>query len=207
MLSYIIRGLGYGFTASVQPDPYQTYIISQTLRNGWQRTLPAMLAPLISDGPIISLMLFILSTVPKGLVQIMQIAGGVYLLYLAAGTYTAWRTFDANGMTTLHPLKQSIFKAALTNMLSPGPYIYWSLVTGPILLAGWRQSPACGLGFLLGFYVAMTVSIAGIILLFGVARQLGPRVTRILLGFSALTLFGFGLYQLWSGISTLNLRR
>ena len=201
VVAYIVQGLGYGFTASVQPGPFQTYIISQTLYNGWKKMLPAMFAPLISDGPIIILMLFILSNVPHVMVQILRIAGGVFVLYLAVGTFNAWRNFDENTLTGSKPTQQSILKAALMNMLSPGPYIFWSLVTGPILLTAWRESPARGIGFLVGFYAAMIASIAGIIMLFGFARQLGQKVTRLLLGLSALTLLGFGLYQLWVGLS------
>jgi hypothetical protein len=72
------------------------------------------------------------------------------------------------------------------------------------LLAGWRRSPANGIGFLVGFYVAIVASLGGIILLFGTARQLGPKVNRALLGVSAVALFGFGLYQLWLGLSGLH---
>jgi threonine/homoserine/homoserine lactone efflux protein len=201
MLAYIIQGLGYGFTAAVQPGPFQTYIISKTLSNGWRRTLPAMFAPLISDGPIIILMLFILSRVPEVMVRILRIAGGVFVLYLALGTYNAWRAFDENAVATFRPVHRSVLQAVLMNMLSPGPYLYWSLVTGPILLTGWRDSPANGVGFLLGFYIAMVTSIAGIIILFGLTRRLGSKVTRLMLGLSALTLLGFGFYQLWTGIS------
>jgi hypothetical protein len=85
------------------------------------------------------------------------------------------------------------------NALSPGPYLFWSLVTGPILLAGWRQSPALGMGFLIAFYATMVASLVAIILVFGMARKLGPRLTRSLLGISAIALLGFGLYQLAQG--------
>jgi hypothetical protein len=84
-------------------------------------------------------------------------------------------------------------------VLRPGPYIFWSLVTGPILLAGWRQTPTNGLGLLVGFYLAMMLCLGGIIAVFGTARQLGPIVTRTLLGISAIALLGFGLFQLWRG--------
>jgi hypothetical protein len=87
------------------------------------------------------------------------------------------------------------------NVLSPGPYIYWSLVTGPILLTGWREAPANGIGFLVGFYAAMILTLAGIIVLFGTARHLGPKVNRAMLGMSVIALACFGLYQLWLGIS------
>ncbi|MBK7455571.1 MAG: hypothetical protein IPJ46_18150 [Anaerolineales bacterium] len=42
-------GIGYGLAAASQPGPFQTYLISQTLTRGWKRTLPAALAPLVSD--------------------------------------------------------------------------------------------------------------------------------------------------------------
>ena len=86
------------------------------------------------------------------------------------------------------------------NALSPGPYIYWGLVTGPILLAGWRDSPVKGLGFLMSFYATIVFSLAGIIMVFGTARLLGPKVNRTLFLVSAITLAGFGLYQLKLGL-------
>lgn len=64
MWLYLLQGIGYGFAAAAQPDPFQTYLISQTLLKGWKRTLPAAFAPLVSDGPIIALCLLVLSRVP-----------------------------------------------------------------------------------------------------------------------------------------------
>jgi hypothetical protein len=89
----------------------------------------------------------------------------------------------------------------LMNILSPGPYIYWSLVTGPVLIRGWRETPIHGIGFLAGFYITIISGLGAIIFIFGVARELGPRVNRTMLGISAIALFCFGLYQLWFGIS------
>jgi threonine/homoserine/homoserine lactone efflux protein len=86
------------------------------------------------------------------------------------------------------------------NALNPNPYIYWSLVTGPILMAGWQEAPINGIGFLFGFYAVMILSLVLIIFAFGTARRLGPKVNRALLGISALALFTFGLYQFWQGI-------
>jgi len=91
----------------------------------------------------------------------------------------------------------------MMNAISPGPYIFWSLVTGPILIAGWRETPANGIGFLGGFYAAMVGTLIGIIVVFGAARQIGPKVNRVLLGISAIALAAFGLYQLWLGASGL----
>ncbi len=64
MWIYLLQGIGYGLIAASQPGPFQTYLISQTLTRGRKRTLPAALAPLISDGPIILISLLVLSQVP-----------------------------------------------------------------------------------------------------------------------------------------------
>jgi len=196
---YIIQGIGYGFAAAAQPGPFQTYIISQTLNSGWRRTLPAVFAPLVSDGPIIILVLLVLSQVPDWFQRALYVAGGLFILFLALNAFRGWRKFDPAGEEGGQSGGQSLFKAAMMNVLSPGPYIFWSLVTGPILLAGWRQAPTNGIGLLAGFYLAMILCLGGIIAVFATARQLGPRVNRTLLGVSAVALFGFGLFQLWRG--------
>jgi threonine/homoserine/homoserine lactone efflux protein len=198
---YVIQGISYGFAAAVQPGPFQTYIIAQTLNSGWRNTLLAAFAPLVSDGPIIALVLLVLSQVPEWMQRFLYVASGLFVLYLAVNAFVVWRRFDTASVTASPSRQQSLFRAAIMNVLSPGPYIYWSLVTGPVLLAGWREAPANGVGFLAGFYAAMILTLAGIIVLFGTARHLGPKVNRAMLGMSVIALACFGLYQLWLGVS------
>src|ERR1041385_3250393 len=200
MWFYILQGIGYGFAAAVQPGPFETYLISQTLLKGWKRTLPMAFAPLLSDGPIILLCLLVLSQIPSWLQQFLYIAGGLFVLYLAYGAYQSWRIFDSNLFSIETEPPRSVLKAALINTLNPNPYIFWSLVTGPILLTGWRKTPIYGVGFVASFYATMVFCLIAIVLLFGIARQLGPKVNRLLLGISAIALFCFGLFQLWLGI-------
>ena len=200
MWFYIVQGIVYGFAAAAQPGPFQTYLISQTLLRGWKKTLLAALAPLVSDGPIIALCLLVLSQVPDWLERFLYIAGGLFILYLAYGAYQSWKNFDLQVPSTDMETRQSLLKAALMNALSPGPYIFWSLVTGPILIRGWRETPLYGVSFMLGFYVTMILCLCTIIVAFGSARQLGPRVSRTLLGVSAIALLCFGLYQLKLGV-------
>jgi threonine/homoserine/homoserine lactone efflux protein len=200
MWIYLIQGVGYGLAAASQPGPFQTYIISQTLTRGWRRTLPAALAPLVSDGPIILVCLLVLSQVPAWLQRFLYIAGGLFILYLAYGTFKSWKNFDQQAAQPESTGNQSVLKAALMNALSPNPYIYWVLVTGPILIKGWRETPVNGIGFLAGFYFTMISSLAAIILVFGLASRFGPKVNKILLAVSTIALFCFGLYQLWLGV-------
>jgi threonine/homoserine/homoserine lactone efflux protein len=203
MWIYIMQGITYGFAAGVQPGSFQTYLITQALRHGWRRTLPAIFAPLISDGPIITLVLLVLSQVPASLVRGLQLAGGLFILYLAVGAFKAWRASSAQISEAPQMVRNSVFQAALVNFLNPAPYLFWSLVTGPLLITGWRASPANAVGLLAGFYGAMLASLLGIMVLFTAARRFGPRVTRSLLGLSAVVLAGFGLFQLWQGLASL----
>jgi threonine/homoserine/homoserine lactone efflux protein len=201
MLIYLLQGIGYGLAAASQPGPLQTLLISQSVTRGWRRTLPAALAPLVSDGPIIFICLLVLSQVPAWLQRFLYIAGGLFILYLAYGTFESWKNFDLQTpQTDSNSMgKQSILKAALTNILNPNPYIFWTLVTGPILIKGWRETPINGIGFLMGFYFTFIGSLAGIILVFGLASKFGPKVNKTLLAVSAIALLCFGLYQLWLG--------
>src|SRR5215207_166367 len=123
MWLYIVQGIGFGFAAAVQPGPFQTYLISQALTKGWKRTLPAAFAPLLSDGPIITLCALVLSQVPPWLQRFLYLAGGLFVLYLAYGAYKSWKSFVPNGSLPEAGTQQNILNAALINTLSPGPYI------------------------------------------------------------------------------------
>lgn len=200
MWLYLFQGIGYGFAAASQIGPFQTFLISQTLTRGWKRALPGAFAPFISDGPIILLSVLVLSQLPEWAQRGMYILGGLFVLYLAYGSFKSWRNFDE---TLAHPElsgQQTIFKAAMTNALSPGAYLFWMFVTGPILVQGWRETPINGLGLLIGFYATFILSLIVMIVVFGAASRLGPKLNRALLGISCIVLFGFGLYQLWLGI-------
>jgi threonine/homoserine/homoserine lactone efflux protein len=201
MWPYLLQGILFGFAAAAQPGPLQTYIISESLARGWKKSLPAAFAPLVSDGPIIALCLLVLSQVPAWFQKFLYIAGGLFVLYLAYGAYQAWKNFDTNRRGSESVQGQSVLKAAFVNVLSPGPYIFWSLVTGPILVAGWRETPAFGMIFMLGFYVTFVLLLSLIIFVFGTLRNLGEKFQRALIGLSAGALFCFGLYQLWLGLN------
>lgn len=202
--SFPLQGLSLGFSAAASPGPYMAYVIGLALRSGWRRALPAAFAPLITDGPIITLVLLILTRVPAGFLRVVQIAGGVFVLYLAYKTVQAYRQFQPDAVITNGDSRRSFWQAVIMNFLSPGPYLFWSLLAGPTLIEGWKQSPGLGLAFLGGFYLALIGGMLLLILVFGAARNLGPRVSRAMLGVSAIALLGFGAYQLWQGLLAYN---
>jgi threonine/homoserine/homoserine lactone efflux protein len=81
--SLILQGIAYGVAAAAQPGPFQAYVLAQSLSRGWRRALPAALAPLLSDGPIIAIVLLVLSQVPPWLQRVLNFASGFFVLYLA----------------------------------------------------------------------------------------------------------------------------
>jgi len=200
MLAYLIWGAGYGFAAAVQPGPFQAYLVALAARSGWRRALPAALAPLVSDGPIIVLVLLALSRLPPWWLQVLRFAGGAYVLYLARGAWRAWRDFASVRPDPASSRRAGVLRAALVNLLNPAPYLYWGLVTGPLLVEGWRQSPARALALLAGFYGVMLSVLVALILLCAGAGKLGGGTSRVLLLLSALALAVFGLWQIGLGI-------
>jgi threonine/homoserine/homoserine lactone efflux protein len=197
---FLLQGLALGFAAMVQPGPFTAYLINQTLTHGFRKTWFFAFAPLISDGPIIALALLALTNMPVWLQHGLNLASGVFILYLAWNSYLQWRDYISPENRTIPDGPQSIIKAALMNIINPMPYIYWSLVTGPILVSAWHENPTYGLAFIAAFYVVLVGGLMAILALFGTARNLGSRVSRILLGISVLALASFGLLQLWRGL-------
>jgi threonine/homoserine/homoserine lactone efflux protein len=183
----------------VQPGPFQAYLISQSLANGWRKTVPIVFAPLMSDGPIILLVLLVLTNMPREILHMLQVAGGILCLYLAFDAFDNWRKFDQKGTQPVH-IQQNIFKGVTVNLLNPAPYLGWSLIMGPLLLKGWHEHPMNGIALILGFYGTMILCSIGMVILFAAARHLGPRVIKASIAISVFALAGFGVYQFWSGI-------
>ena len=199
MWSYFLLGAGFAFAAAVQPGPFQTFLIAEALHRGWRRTVPAALAPLLSDAPIIAAALLFLTQIPVEMVRYLHFAGALYLFYLTRDAWLSWRREVPADETGGTADQRTIFKAALVNLLNPNPWLAWSLVLGPLFLRGYREHPTQGIALLVGFYLTMIVCLVGLITVFSFARRLGSQVRRITLGLSVLALAGFGFYQLWLG--------
>ncbi len=200
MIVYLIQGLTFGLSAGATPGPLHAFLMSRTLKGGIRCAIPAALAPLLSDGPIITLVLLVLTQMPDSVLRGLQIIGGGFLIFLAWGAYRSFRTIHAGDEPDPGSGQQSLRDATLVNLLNPNPYIFWGVVGGPTLLEGWAKAASHGLAFIGAFYIALIGTFAGFIIIFASARQLGPQVSRMLSGISAVALFIFGVYQIALGI-------
>lgn len=203
MLLFLVQGITLALSAVVTPGPFQAFLLSHAIRHGWRRTLPAALAPLITDGPILALVLVLLTQMPSWLLETLRIAGGFFILFIARGVYLALR----KGVTPADSLEggtsRSLLGAVAINALNPNPYIFWGVVGGPIVLSGWRESSWMGIGFLVGFFGTFVMGLGVQILLFASAGKLDPRVNRMLHAVAFVGLVVFGVYQIAKGLSAL----
>ncbi len=73
MLAYLLQGIVLGFTAGISPGPMLGLVINQTLKHGWRAGSVTALAPLLSDMPIIILMVFVLGHLPQLMLHILSL--------------------------------------------------------------------------------------------------------------------------------------
>ena len=200
LLTYLLKAAAIGFSAGVTPGPLQAVFLSYAIKGGWKRALPAAFAPLVSDGPVILLVMLVLTNIPASFVRILQIGGAVFLLYLAWDTYKAYRSYQEIEVAQATSGWQTLFKATAMNLLAPGPWLFWSLINGPNLAEIWAQSPLWGTAYLICFYGVFIISNIILIVLFNTMRRMGERVRKGLLLISAVILAGFAVYQALQGL-------
>jgi len=204
MQSLILRGISLGFSAGVLPGPLQAYIISAALTMGWRRSIVIIFSPLITDIPIATAIVFILGQLPEGVISWIRIAGGLFLLWLAYGALKQYRAGLHIGAPASSASTQgALLRGMAMNFLSPGPYLFWSTVTGPLLLEGLRQSLWHGVAFLLAFYGTFLGLLALTVFLFDRLRQLDERVTRGLVLLTILILVVFSAQLMLQGLNIL----
>jgi threonine/homoserine/homoserine lactone efflux protein len=197
MVRSLLLGLGFGFACVVQPGPMQAYFLSRVAQVGWRRTLPASLAPLVSDGFIALAVLSVLRHVSEGMQRGLQGAGGVALLALAILTLRGTRAAtDCTGQEKPGAAPRSLAQAVLVNVLNPGPYLGWSLVLGPEVLRRWPGEPAAAIAVVAAFYATLTLGNALTIAAIGGLHGLAPGRMRALLPISAAVLAILGASNL-----------
>jgi len=188
-----------GLSAAMLPGPFQAYLVSESARRGWRRTLPIALAPLLSDGPVLVLVFLVVSRFPDAMLQGLRVVGGVFIGYLAYGALRSLTGGALQGGAAYG----GILKGAVMNLLNPNPWLFWGLVGAPIVVAAWHAAPPHAVAFMIAFYAVMVMATGALIVLFGSTAGLGPRLRRALLALSVAALVGFAIYQIVVGVGSL----
>ena len=200
-VALFLQGLVLGFSAAAQPGPFQAYLLAQSIRNGAARTFPVTVVPLVSDPPVIAVVLTALAQVPAGLLRALQILGGAVILWLGAGALRAVRSAGVERDGAVPPGPRGFWRAVMVNVTNPNAWIGWSVVMGPIASSAWRASPLRALAFVAGFYLFLVGGNLLLVLLAGRVSRLGPGFARALGAASGVALVGFGLWQVGRGVA------
>lgn len=197
LFSTLLIGISYALSAGLQPGPLQAFFIAKVAEGGWRRALPAVFAPLLSDGPIALVSILLLQALPVNFRSWLGLGGGIALLVFAWSAFKNSRRDQPPPAADPGSTPKTMSQAALINLLNPNPYLGWSLVMGPAVLSAWEQGPGMALALLLSFYITLISISLLLIYLIGQALLVGPAARRILSLISGTLLAGLGLYFLF----------
>jgi threonine/homoserine/homoserine lactone efflux protein len=199
---FILPAISLGLSATAIPGPLQAYLLNVTLRYGWRYSLLVIVSPLITDGPIALVIVFLLEQMPPDIIQIIRLVGGLVLLWIAwnaAQQLRAGATFEARSTDDDDPPTDAAISpwrilgtGVAMNALSPGPYLFWATVTGPMLLDALALSGWHALAFIATFYGIFLGGMVGLALAFDRLGRINPQVTQILLRVTIVLLVWFG---------------
>jgi threonine/homoserine/homoserine lactone efflux protein len=197
---FLALGMGLGLTAGLTPGPLLALVVAQTLRHGTREGLKTALAPLITDLPIVVLVIVAIAFLSRSQVVVgwISMAGAVFVAYLGIDTI---RSRPPDPDLPQQPAK-SWFRGAAVNALSPHPYLFWFRVGGPILLRARDEGPAEAAAFILGFYGCLIGSKALSAVLVGRSTGfLRGRAYRAVLALLGAALIAFAFVLTFEGLA------
>jgi threonine/homoserine/homoserine lactone efflux protein len=149
-LEFLFSGLLLGFIAGISPGPLLALVFSETLRHGKTEGIKVAIAPLISDLPIVSFVLFILSNLigHNLIIGIFSLLGACYLIYLGVENLK----IKIKDLEVKLDRKDGLKRGVTVNLLSPRPYLFWLSIGGPIVFRSLGIGISATILFVVGFY-------------------------------------------------------
>jgi len=202
MNEFFLSALSFGLASGIKPGPLGIVVIQQTLSRGLPAGVRASLAPLITDGPIIIAALWLLSRFKSIdlLAAAMGLAGGIYLLWLAAKMF---RVRDISLSEKLRS-QSSLATAVKVNLLNPGPYLFWFTVGGSYIIRGTALESAVFVMTAIGALIVSKVAVA--LLASRFLPVLESRGYLLAMKLLAAAMMGFGLLSIARAAELLSLR-
>jgi threonine/homoserine/homoserine lactone efflux protein len=183
-IGYILSGIVFGLSGGFTPGPLMTLLISETLKHGMKEGLKIALVPLISDAPIVSGSLLLLSRFSDAslFLGVLALAGAGYLVYLG------WEglRFQGNIPEAGKLQPRSFRKGIITNFLNPNPYIFWITIGAPTVIHAREVGLTASVLFIVFMYVCLVGSTILMAIVAGKSRNFlksrGYRITIRTLG-------------------------
>lgn len=199
---FLSFGLVMGLASGLSPGPLLTLVITESLQHGVKAGIKVALAPVISDAPIIIVMLLVVDQLSgfNVLIGVLSLLGSCYVFYIA---YDTLRHEPPDQQQSTGPSK-SVTKGILANVLNPHPYVFWLAVGAPTIIKASSVSVLAPVVFLVGFYLPLVGSKVALAVLLGRHRDvLSGRTYSYVMRFLAVLLAIFAVVLLVEGVNLL----
>lgn len=163
LIEYLVMGAFLGLAAGTSPGPLLAVTISETLQHGKWEGIKVAVSPLITDLPIISAVLFVLShlTGSDFVIGIIAFFGASYLIYSGIESLKS-RT---DSFEIKEAKKDALKKGVIVNFGNPHPYVFWLSIGGPIIYKSFSTHVWATILFIAGFYMLLVGSKVGVALI------------------------------------------
>ena len=196
-----LLGLSLGLGAGLAPGPLLALVIRTTLQDGAAAGVRVAFSPLVTDVPIIAIAVLLAASLPEEVLGALGIAGGAFVVWLGIEALRE-EPAPAEAAAGAAAPQRDLLRGALTNALSPHPWVFWLTVGAPILAKG---GAADSVLFLAAFYLLLIGTKVLLALGIGAGRDrlMEGRGYAILLRASAVLLLATGVLLAVDGVRAL----
>jgi len=198
----LLLGLSLGLGAGLAPGPLLALVIRSTLQDGVAAGVRVAFSPLLTDVPIILIAVLLAASLPEAALGVLGIAGGAFVIWLGVEALRD-EPAPAEAAAGAAAPQRDLLRGAVTNALSPHPWLFWVTVGAPILAQG---DAADAVLFLGAFYLLLIGSKVLIAVTLGAGRErlIKGRGYAVLLRASALLLLATGVILAIEGARALS---
>jgi threonine/homoserine/homoserine lactone efflux protein len=197
----LLLGLSLGLGSGLAPGPLLALVIRSSLERGFAAGARVAISPLLTDVPVIAAAVVLAARLPMTVLGALAIGGGAFVLWLGAKALRK-QTQPTEAAADAASPHTDVRRGALTNLLSPHPWVFWITVGAPILVSGGIGGAALFLGAFYLLLIGTKVVLASIIAT-GRSRLIKGRGYAAALRVSGLLLAAAGILLIIEGTSAL----
>ena len=194
----LLLGLSLGLGAGLAPGPLLALVIRTAAQNGLGAGTRVAFSPLVTDLLIILVALLAARTAPATVLGALTIGGGAFVVWLGMAALR-----EPTTPTSPSNAGRNVLWGAVTNALSPHPWVFWITVGAPILATSTLTNAAL---FLTAFYLLLigTKIVIAVAVAAGRNRLLEGRGYAILLRLTGVLLLATGTLLIIDGVRSLH---
>jgi threonine/homoserine/homoserine lactone efflux protein len=199
----LLTGGGLGLAGGAAPGPLTALVLTRTLRYGPREGARVALAPVLTDGPLLIASAVLAGALSEVALGLISLAGAAFLVLLGFESLRA----GPLDLDALQAPAGGVWRAVLTNLLNPHPYIFWIAIGGPLVAQAADAGVVPVVAFLVGFFGALCGAKIAMALLAGWARQwlTGSAYVWLLRGLGVV-MWVFAAGFVWDALGRLGLR-